>query len=74
MFRTDFDIVFPFELGRIHHDQVSAVSYSAAQEIGKGAVGKGNVGPPFKNDDLRMFVQTTGPGSRRSAAGDSANY
>ena len=68
-----FDIIFVFKLRRIHHYQTGTVCNGTAEKIGHGAIGKRNMLPPFKNDDLRLFVQSSGAGCGRSAAGHTAH-
>ena len=58
---------------RSHDDQLGAVIDLARDEVGKTAVGKGDVGPAFKDMDFRFLVRPASLGCGRSSPGNSAD-
>ena len=67
------DVILFFELLRAHEDQLRALLDVAAQVVGQGAVGEGDVRSPLEDGDVRRLVQPTQTGSHRGPAGHTAH-
>ena len=68
------DVVVALELLRIHHQQPLAAGHHAAEVVGQGAVGEGDVGAPLENGNAGALVQPPHPGGRRGSAGHAADH
>ena len=72
MSRIYIYIMIVLEIFRKHHNQVFIRANNASEIVRERAIGKGNMCPSLKNDNLCFCIQSARPCSRRRTAGYTA--